>query len=91
MYSSSNIIWVMKSITMTWTGHVARMRDRRCACRILVGRPDGKRPFGRPMRRWEGNIKIDVQEVGWGGWIALAQFRERWRLLVNMAMNLQVP
>jgi len=54
----------MKSRTVNWAGHVARMRDRRCACRILVGRPDGKRPFGRPMLRWEDNVKIDLQEEG---------------------------
>jgi hypothetical protein len=64
LYCSPNIIWVMKSRTMRWAGHVARMRDRRCAYRILVGRPDGKRPFARPMLRWEDNIKIDLQEVG---------------------------
>ena len=87
LYCSQNIIWVMKSRTMRWTGHVARMRDRRCAYRILVGRPDGKRPFGGPMRRWEDNIKIDLQEVGWGGWIALAKDRDRWRLLVSMALT----
>jgi len=91
LYSSPNIIWVMKSRTMRWAGHVARMRDRRCAYRILVGRPDRNKSFGKPMLRWEDNIKIDLQAVGWGGWMVLAQDRDSWRLLVNTAMNLRVP
>jgi hypothetical protein len=59
----------------------------------LVGRPEGRRPLGRPRRRWEDNIKIDLQEVGWGGmdWIDMAQGRERWRAVVNAVMNLRVP
>jgi hypothetical protein len=66
LYSSPNIIWVIKSRRMRWAGHVARMGEKRGACRILVGRPEGRRPLGRPRRRWEDNIKTDLQEVGWG-------------------------
>jgi hypothetical protein len=68
------------------------MGDRRGAYRVLVGRPEGKRPLGRPGRRWENNIKIDLQEVGWGGmdWIDVAQDRDRWRALVNAAVKLWV-
>jgi len=69
------------------------MGESRGECRVLVGKPEGKRPLGRPRRRWEDNIKMDVQEVGCGGmdWIELAQDRERWRALVNAVMNLRVP
>jgi hypothetical protein len=69
------------------------MGERRGAYRVLVGKPEGRRPLGRPRRRWEDNIKMDLQEVGWGGmdWINLAQDRDRWRALVNAVMNLRVP
>jgi hypothetical protein len=69
------------------------MGEGRGAYRILVGRPEGRRPLGRPRRRWEDNIKMDLQEVGWGGmdWIDMAQDRDRWRALVNAVMNLRVP
>jgi hypothetical protein len=69
------------------------MEDRRCAYKVLVGRPDGKNPLGRGIRRWKNNIKIDFQEVGWGGmdWTDLAEDRDRWRALVNAEMNLRVP
>jgi hypothetical protein len=68
------------------------MGRKRGAYRILVGRPEGRRPLGRPRRRWEDNIKIDLQEVGWDmDWIELAQDRDRWRALVNEVMNLRVP
>jgi hypothetical protein len=64
----------------------------RVAYRILVGRPEGRRPLGRPRHRWEDNIEIDLQEVGWGmDWIELAHDRDRWRALVNVVMNLRVP
>ena len=76
--------------------HVARMgksRERRGIYKVLVGKPEGKRPLGRPRRRWEDDIKMDLQEVGCGGmdWIELAQGRDRWRELVNAAMNRRVP
>jgi hypothetical protein len=78
---------------MRWAGHVARMGEGRGAYRILVGRPEGRRPLGRPKRRWEDNIKMDLQEVGWNGvaWIDMAQDRDRWRAVVNAVMNLRVP
>ena len=78
---------------MRWAGHVARIEERRGVYRVLVGKPEGKRPMGRPRRRWEDNIKMDLQELGYGGmdWIELAQDRDRWRALVNAVMNLRVP
>jgi hypothetical protein len=69
------------------------MEEGRCLYRFLVGKPDGKRPLGGPRHRWEDNIKVDLQEVGFGGmdWIELAPDRERWRVLVNAVMKLRVP
>ena len=76
-----------------WAGHVARMGEERGVYRILVGKPEGKRPLGRPRRRWVDNIRMDLQEVGCGyvDWIGLAQDRDRWRTLVSTVMNLRVP
>jgi hypothetical protein len=94
LYSSSNIIWVIKSRRMRWAGHVACMGEGTGAYGILVRRPEGRRPLGRPRSRWEDNIKMDLQEGGGGGgmdWIHMAQDRERWRALVNAVMNLRVP
>jgi hypothetical protein len=93
LYSSQNIIRVIKSRRMRWAGHVARMGEGRGVYRILVGRPEGRRPLGSPRHRWEDNIKMDLQEVGWGGmvWIDMAQDRDRWRALVSVVMNLRVP
>jgi hypothetical protein len=91
-YSSPSIIRMIKSRRMRWAGHVARMGEKRNVYRILVGKPEGKRPLGRARRRWEDNIKMDLREIGWGGmdWIELAQDRNQWRALVNMVMNLRV-
>ena len=76
-----------------WAGHVARMEEERGAYRVLVGKPEGNRPLGRPRRRWVDNIRMDLQEVGCGrvDWIGLAQDRDGWRKLVNAVVNLRVP
>ena len=93
LYSSPNIVRVMKSRRMRWAGHVARMGEERGAYRVLEGKPEGKRPLGRPRRRWVDNIRMDLQEVGCGhvDWIGLAQDRDGWRKLVNAVMNLRIP
>jgi hypothetical protein len=93
LYSSPSIIRIIKSRRMRWEGHVACTRAKRNVYRILVGKPEGKRPLGRPRRRWEDNIKIDLRVIGWGStdWIDLAQDRDQWRAIVNTAMNLMVP
>ena len=93
LYSSPNIVQVIKSRRMRWAGHVARMGEDRGVYRILVGKPEGRRPLGRPRRRWVCNIRMDLQEVGCGylDWIGLAQDRDSWRALVSAVMNLRVP
>ena len=93
LYSSPNIVRVLNSRRMRWAGHVARMGEEREVYRILVGKPEGKRPLGRPRLRWMDNIRMDLQEVGCGymDWIGLAQDRDRWRTLVSAVMNLRVP
>jgi hypothetical protein len=92
LYSTQDIIKQIKSRRMRWAGHVAHMGEGRNVYRILVGKPEGKRPLGRPRRRWEDGIKMDLREIGWGGveWIKLAQDRDRWRAVVNAVMNLRV-
>ena len=84
---------VIKSRRIRWAGHVARMGEKGGVYSVLVGKPEGRRPLGRPRRRWEDNIKIDLQEVKCGGtdWIVLAQDRDGWRALVNAVMNRRVP
>jgi hypothetical protein len=92
LYSLPNILRVVKSRRMRWAEHVARMGEEKVGHRVLVVKPEGKRTLGRPRRRWEYNIKMDVQEVGGGGgdWMGLAQDRDRWRALVSTVKNLQV-
>jgi hypothetical protein len=92
LYSSPSIIRMMNSRRMRWAGHVARMREKRSACRILMGNPEGK-SLGRPRRRWCDNIKMILRGIGWGGmdWIDLVQYRDQLRALVNTVMNRWVP
>jgi hypothetical protein len=93
LYSSPSIIRVIKSRRMGWAGHVPRMREKRNSYRILVRKPEGKRPLRRPRRRWVDNIKMDLREIGWDGvdGTDLAQDRDQWRALVNTVLNLRVP
>ena len=88
-----NIVRVIKSRRMRWAGHVARMGEERGMYRVLVWKPEGRRPLGRPRRRWVDNIRTDLHEVGCGyvDWIGLAQGKDRWRTLVSAVMNLRVP
>jgi hypothetical protein len=91
LYTLPNTVRVVKSRRMWWAGHVVRMGEGRVVDRVLVGKPEGKRPLGRPRRRWE-DIKMDLQQVGGGGdWMELDQDRDRWRALVNTVMNLGFP
>jgi hypothetical protein len=92
LYSVPNIVRVVKSRGMRWAGNVARMGEGRGVHRVLVGNPEGKSPMGRPRRRWEVNIKMNLQEVGGGcgDWMELAQDRERWWALVGTVMNFRV-
>ena len=93
LYSSPNIVRVIKSRRMRWAGHVARMGKERGVYRVLVGKPKGRRPLGRPRRRLVDTIRMELQEVGciYMDWIGLAQDRDRWRTLVSAVMNLRVP
>jgi hypothetical protein len=93
LYFSPSIIRIIMPRRMRWAGHVALMGAKKNKYRILVGKPEEKRPLERPRRRWEDNIRIDFRELGWCGmdWIDLVQDREQWRAVVNMVMNLQVP
>ena len=93
LYSSSNIVRVIKSRRKRWAGHVRRMDERRGTYRALVGKPEGKRPLGRPRHRWKYNIKMALQEIGCEAldWIDVSQEKDRWWALVNAVMNLRVP
>jgi len=93
LYSLPNIVRVVKSRKMRWAGHVARMGEGRGVYRVLVGKPEGEIPMGRPRSRWEDNIKMDFQEVRGSreDWMELAQDRDRWRALVSTVMNFRVP
>ena len=93
LYYSPNIVRVIKWRRMRWAGHVAYMGEERGVYRVLVGKPDGRRPLGRPRCRWVDNIRMNLQEVGcvYMDWIGLAQDRDRWRTLVSAVMNLRVP
>jgi hypothetical protein len=92
LHSSPDIIRQIKSWRMRWAGHVARMEGERKLYKVLVGKPEGKRPLGRPRRRWEDGIRMDLGEIGLGDmdWIRLAQDRDRWRAVMSAVMNLQV-
>jgi hypothetical protein len=93
-HSSPDIIRPIKSMRMRWAGHVACMGEGRNVYRVSVGKPEGNSPLGRPRRRWEDGLKMDLREIGWGGrcveWIQLAQDRDRWRAVVSAVMNLRV-
>jgi hypothetical protein len=91
LYSSPNIVKVIKSRRMRWAGHVARMGEGRGVYRILVGRPKGKRPLGKPRRRWEANIKMDLREIGIDGanWIQPVQDRVQGRACVNTESSIR--
>ena len=93
MYPSRNIVRVIKSRRLRWAGHVARMEEGRSAFKILTGKPTGKRLLGRIRRRWEDNIRLNLEEIGInsGNWVDSAQERDYWRALVNAALNLLVP
>ena len=91
LYSSPNIVRVIKFRRIRWAWHVARMGEERGVYRVLVGKQEGRRPLGRPRRGWVDNIRMDLQEVGCGymDWIGLAQDRDSWRTLVSEVMNLR--
>jgi hypothetical protein len=92
LYLSPDIIRQVKSRRMRWAGHVARMGEERKVYKVLVGKAEGKRPLGRPRRRWEDGLRMDLREIGLGGvdWIRLSQDRDRWRAVVSAVMNLRV-
>jgi hypothetical protein len=92
LYSSPNIIRQIKSRRMRRVGHVACMGEKRNVYRVLMGKPEGKRPLERPRHIWEDGIRMDLREIGWGSvdWIQMAQDRDRWRAVVNTVMNLRV-
>ena len=90
----SPMLWArITNSVYIWAGHVARMGEESGVYGVLLGKPEGRKPLGRPRRRWVDNIRMDLQEVGCGyvDWIGLAQGRDRWRTLVSAVMNLRVP
>jgi hypothetical protein len=93
LYSSPSIFRIIKSTRTRWADHVSRIGETRNVDRLLVGNPEAKSPLGRPRHRWVDNIRMDLEEVGWGNvdWIGLAKDRNRWRALVNSVLNLRVP
>jgi hypothetical protein len=93
LYSWRSIIRIMNSRRLRWAGHVARIGDKKNACRLFVGNPEGKRQLRRPRRVWMDNIRMYLGEVGWDDvdWIGVAQDRNMWRALVDALMNLRVP
>jgi len=91
LYCSSSNVRVVKSRRMRWVRYVAHTGKRRGVYRVLVGKPDGRKTFGRPRRRWVDNIKMDLRKLNREAWICMYQYRDRWRALVNAAMNLRVP
>jgi hypothetical protein len=92
LYSSPDIIRQIKSRQMRWAGHVERVGEKTKLCKVLVGKPEGKRPLGRRRRRWEDGIRMDLREIDWGSvdWIRLVQDRDTWRAVVSAVMNLRV-
>jgi hypothetical protein len=93
LYSSPSIIRITKARRMRWAGHVVRMGEKRNAYTLLVGKPEGRRPVGRPRRRWLDNIRMDLVEVGWSNvdLIGLTEDRDRWGAIVNSVLYLRVP
>jgi hypothetical protein len=93
LHSSPSKIRIIKSRRVRWAWHVARVGEKRNVYKLSVGKPEGKRPLGRPRRRWADNIKMGLLELGFGGmdWIGLARDRYRWRAFVNVVMNLRIP
>jgi hypothetical protein len=93
LYSSPNIIRIIESRRMSWAGYVARVREKTIAYRVLLGKPEGKRPLEKPRHRWKYNIKTDLREIEWGGmdWVDLAEDRDQWMALVKTVVNLRVP
>lgn len=92
LYASPDIVRVIKSRRLRWAEHVARMEEGRTALGVIMGRPEGRRPLGRPRRRWQNNVRMDLGELGVAGdgWIHVAQNRESWRGIVAAALDLRV-